>query len=200
MGRAALRRGPSKLVGIAGPWVAAFRPPSACNVCAKGPPTSGVPSRTIVAEDAGLRRRKTRSAARVCLPARRSKWARRFKRVFGLCYRLRSMGILPDARARGSLGPYLACAAAVHAGFFALSPVRAAEAPGDIEAAAVVGSGNVDVEPMTSDPHATPPGGGSPIAGTPAVATARPPVPSAPPKPGSVAAKFPIGPGSSRAD
>jgi len=110
------------------------------------------------------------------------------------------MGILPDARARGSLGPYLACAAAVHAGFFALSPVRAAEAPGDIEAAAVVGSGNVDVEPMTSDPHATPPGGGSPIAGTPAVATARPPVPSAPPKPGAVAAKFPIALVSSRVD
>jgi hypothetical protein len=112
------------------------------------------------------------------------------------------MGILPDERDRGSLGPYLACAAAIHAGFFALSPVRAAEAPGDIQAAAVVGSGvNVDVEPATSDPDATPPGGGSPIAGTPVVATARPPVPSsAPPKPGAVAAKSPVALVSSRVD
>jgi hypothetical protein len=84
---------------------------------------------------------------------------------------------------RGRLGPYLALAAAIHGGGFALGSLRSARAAADPRVGPV-GSNVVDVdaEPAVPDPT-TPPGGGSPVPGArPAVTDVAPltPLPSVP--------------------
>jgi PA14 domain len=83
----------------------------------------------------------------------------------------------------GRLGRYLALAAAIHGGAFALGSLRAARAAPGAPIGPVAGRlVDVDVEPASLDPATTTPGGGSPIAGARPVATARPPLPFAPRK------------------
>jgi hypothetical protein len=88
-------------------------------------------------------------------------------------------------RATRRLGPYLAAAAGIHAAVFALSAHRSAKAAPEAQASTFDAT-NVDVEPQPQPPQ-TPPGGGSPIPGEARVATTRPPLPVARPKPKAVA-------------
>lgn len=83
-------------------------------------------------------------------------------------------------RTGGRLVPYLAYAAVIHAALFVMSSFHSAHASAEAEMAPTADrAASVDVEQAIPEPPATLSGGGSPIAGAPAVATARPLLPTA---------------------
>jgi len=84
----------------------------------------------------------------------------------------------PYSRSNGRLGPYLACAAAVHAAIFAISSLRSVRGAAVAQAAAVVRAVRVEVEPGVIDLPAPPRGEASAIAGDSMGASARPAIPA----------------------